>query len=342
MKTPLASTSSEADRANWWQRHRLGAFVIKRLLAALGTTLAVSILVFAAIIVLPGDVVESVLGRNASAKQTAAVRAELTGGLPPWRQYLSFLDGITHGDLGLSTAALVSGQRVPVSELIGPALWHSMVLALVAMVFFIPIMVILGLTAGLKPGSRRDNVISTGSLAAGALPEYFVAAVLIAVFFTQLNWLPPVSSVRSGTSIFAAPDHLILPVATLLIVSLAFGSRQLRSSVANILNQDYVTFAQLNGYSRRQIIRRYILPNSLGPTVQIVAQQLAYVLTGIVIVETVFNYPGIGNMLVRSINAQDVQLTLVIATILAALGIFINLLADIVAILIDPVVRTSL
>ena len=330
------------ERSSLVQRHRLLVYIGKRLAALIATVIVASALTYTAIMVLPGDVVTAVLGKNATPEQVAVLRESIEGGQGVVARYFGFLGGFVHGDFGYSTAGLVNGQKIPVSDLIGPAMKNSLILAGIALVLFLPLMFILGLTAGLKPGSRRDTIISSSSLAVGALPEYFVAAVLIAVFFNQLDWFPPVSSIGVGTPVLDAPDRLVLPIVTLLMVSLAFGSRQLRSSVANILTQDYVTFAELNGFSRRKIIRSYILPNAIGPTVQIVAQQMLYLLTGIVIVETVFNYPGIGNLFVRSINAQDIQMTLVIATILAVVGITINLLADVIALLVDPVVRTSL
>lgn len=339
---PTAPQAPANTKSTFAGRHRVLVYVAKRLAATVGAVVAASALVYTAIIILPGDVVEAVLGKNAHTANAEAIRQQIEGNHGVVGRYFVFLGNFLTGDFGYSTVGLISGKKEPVSDLVFPALQHSVALALVTMVLFIPIMLVLGLTAGLKPGSKRDTVISSGSLAIGALPEYFVAALLIGVFFNKLDWLPPVSSVDPAAPIFGQPSRLVLPVATLLIVSLAFGSRQLRSSVANILSQDYVTFAQLNGYSRGKIIRRYILPNAIGPTIQIVAQQLLYLLTGIVIVETVFNYPGVGNLFVRSINVQDIQMTLVIATLLATIGILINLVADVVALLVDPVVRTSL
>lgn len=337
-----AAGPNRADDLGFWQRHRLAYYIVKRIGAGLATMLVASILTFTAIILLPGDVVQSVLGRNANPDQVAILRHQLSGGLPPWEQYLKFLGNFLRGDLGNSTTGLVQGRNVSVGGVVGPALWHSAVLAIIALILFVPIMITLGVLAGLKPGSPRDTVISVGSLSLGAVPEFFIGTVLIAIFFDALGWLPPVSSAQSGSSVFAHPSGLVLPIATLLLVSLAFGSRQLRSSVANILSQDYVTFAQLNGYSRSRIIRRFILPNALGPTVQIVAQQMQYLLAGIVIVESVFNYPGIGNQVVHALGGQDVQETLVISTILAGINILINLVADVVAVLLVPAVRTSL
>jgi peptide/nickel transport system permease protein len=342
MSDEAAVIERPATAPAFWQRHRFAAYVCRRIAAGVATVLAASVVIFVALLILPGDVVDAVLGRSASPQAVKLLEQQLNGGLPAWQRYFRFLGDFFRGDFGYTTAGIVQGRKISVSDIVGPALVHSAVLAVITLVLFVPIMIGLGLAAGLKPNSLRDNAISVTSLAAGSVPEFFIGTVLIAVFFDQLNWFPPVSSIPAGVSVFAHPNALVLPIATLLIVSLSFGSRQLRSSVASILAQDYVTLARLNGYSQRTIIRHYILPNALAPTVQIVAQQLQYLVAGIVIVETVFNYPGIGNTLVRAVGAQDVQLVLVISMILATIYIAINLLADIVAILLDPVQRTSL
>lgn len=323
------------------QRHGLGVYIGRRVLIGVLTTLVTSALIYVAIVALPGNVVEAVLGKNATPKQVADLERQINGGLPPWERYFKFIGNLLTGHLGNSTAALVQGNNVPVADTVLPALGHSAALALVTLVLFVPIMIALGLLAGLKPGSPRDSAITTGALSIGALPEFFIGTVLIAVFFNQFNLLPPVSVISQGDSVFANPKALVLPVLTLLLTSVGFGSRLLRASVAEIISQDYVTMARLNGYSERSIIRKYLLPNALAPTVQIVAQQLQYLIGGIIVVESVFNFPGIGNILVRSIASQDTQQILVIATILAAAYILINLLADIICVFLDPKVRTS-
>ena len=339
VQVPAAAT--EPVRLSLRQRHPLGSYISRRIGIGVLTTLVTSALIYIAIVALPGNVVESVLGKNATPKQVAALEYEITGGLPVWERYLKFLGNLLTGHLGNSTAALVQGNKVSVSDTVLPALGHSATLALITLILFVPIMIVLGLLAGLKPGSPRDSAITTGALSIGALPEFFIGTVLIAVFFNQLNLLPPVSVISQGQSIFSNPKALVLPVATLLLTSVGFGSRLLRASVAEIISQDYVTMARLNGYSERAIIRKYLLPNALAPTVQIVAQQLQYLIGGIIVVESVFNFAGIGNTLVRSIASQDTQQILVIATILAAAYIFINLVADIICVFLDPKVRTS-
>lgn len=340
--TDLVKPPVQTDRASLRHRHPLGLYVVKRALAGIATTFAASILIFAATTVLPGDVIAIVLGKNASPDRVAALTKQLNGGLPPWERYLKFVGKLLSGDLGDSTAGLVQGDHTSVSSIISSAFEHSAVIAILTLVLFIPIMLVFGLTAGLRAGSARDNVISVGSLAIGALPEFLVGTVLIELFFDKLGWLPPISSVAENASVFANPKGLVLPIATLLLVSLSFGSRQLRASVAEIVSQDYVLTARINGYSKAAIVRKYVLPNALAPTVQIVAQQMQYLIAGIIVVESVFNYPGIGHVLVSAISVQDTQEILVISTILAALYISINLLADVICVLLDPRVRTTI
>ncbi len=336
-----AQPADAPARLSLRQRHALGFYIGRRVVVALLTTFITSILIYIAIIALPGNVVQAVLGKNATKEQTAAIERQLSGGLPLWERYFKFLGNLLTGHLGDSTAALVQGNKVAVSSTVVPALEHSAVLAVITLIVFVPIMIVLGVLAGLKPGSPRDSAITTGALSVGALPEFFIGTVLIALFFDQFNLLPPVSIIAQGSSVLSNPKGLVLPVATLLLTSVGFGSRLLRASVAEIVSQDYVTMARINGYSERAIILKYVLPNALAPTVQIVAQQLQYLIGGIIVVESVFSFPGIGNDLVRAIQSQDTQQILVIATILAAIYIFINLIADVICVFLDPKVRTS-
>ena len=243
---------------------------------------------------------------------------------------------------GYSTAGLVQGEKVSVGSIIGPAFAHSAVLALITMLLYIPMVLIIGLVAGMRAGSKRDTAISVTSLAVSSLPEFLVGTLLIVIFFYNLGLLPPVSTIAPGSTPFSNVKILVLPVLTLLLVSLAFGSRVLRACVADIVSQDYVVLARIHGYKKRRIVVRYVLPNALPPTVQLMAQQLQYLIGGLVIVESVFDYPGIGTALVNAISVHDVQVVMVISLILAAFYVFVNVVADVVAILLDPRVRTTI
>ena len=255
---------------------------------------------------------------------------------------VSTFQNLLTGDLGVSTVSVVQGTNTSVATVVGPAFGRTSVLVLITIVLFVPMMIGLGLLAGLRPGSPRDTAVSSTTLAISALPEFLIGTLLILLFFNVLDVLPPISTIPAGESTWANLDLLVLPCATLLLLGIAFGSRQLRASVAEVVSQDYVLTARINGYPWRQIVWRYVLPNAIVPSIQIIAQQLQFFVGGIIVTETVFSYPGIGSVLVRSITNQDTQQLVVIATITAAIYIAINVLADVLAALIDPKVRTSL
>ena len=325
-------------------RHRfpLTFYALRRVLAGIVTVLIASILIFAAITLLPGNVAEIILGKNATPQSVATIEHQLNQGLPAWERYTHFLGNLANGDLGYSTAGLVQGEKVSVGSIIGPAFGHSAVLAVITMLLYIPMVLILGLVAGMRAGSKRDTAISVTSLAISSLPEFLVGTLLIVTFFYKLGLLPPVSTIEPGGTPFSNVNILVLPVLTLLLVSLAFGSRVLRACVADIVSQDYVVLARIHGYKKRRIVLRYVLPNALPPTVQLMAQQLQYLIGGLVVVESVFDYPGIGTALVNAISVHDVQVVMVISLILAAFYVFVNVVADVVAILLDPRVRTTI
>ena len=339
---PAAAAGGVPQRIGLRHRYPLALLIVRRILAGVVTLLVATVLIFLALLVLPGDVAAVVLGRNATPELLAQVQQQLGTGEPLYRRYLTFLSHLVTGDLGESTAGLVQGVHTPLSTVVGPAFANSAILAAVTMILFVPMALGLGLWSGVRAYHRADHIISMTSLAIGALPEFLAATALITVFFSWLGWLPPISSIPEGSSPLAHPELITLPILTLLIVSLAFGSRMLRSAVIDVMAQDYVVLARLAGFSERHVLRKYVLPNALIPTIQIFAQQLQYLIGGIIVVEAVFNYPGIGSALVRGIAVRDTQEVLVIATILAAVYITINLVADVVCILLDPKIRTAL
>ena len=318
------------------------AYALRRVLAGLVTLFIASVLIFGCIQILPGNVAEVVLGRSATPERVASLQGELHLNDSLVSRYFHYLGGFLSGNFGDSTAALVQGTHLSVSSVVGPALLNSLLLAVVVLVLFIPLSLLLGFLSGRKAGSVTDHIVSSTTLAIGALPEFLIAIVLIYFLFTQLNLFAPVSGIQPGQSALDAPSSLVLPGLTLLLVSLSFGSRLLRASVVEVLDKEYIAVARMNGFSTRRIYARYLFPNALVPSIQILAQQTQYLLGGIVIVESVFNYPGIGQQLVRAVAVRDVQEIMIIATILSVAYIAINILADIACVLLDPRVRTSL
>jgi len=341
MSTSVAVPTGSPRRVALRRRHPVMTFVIRRVLAGVATLIVATMLIFASMQILPGDVASVVLGRNATPARTAALRADLHLNQPLPARYLTFVGDLVSGNLGNSSAALAQGRTLPVSQVIGVPLRNSVVLAGITIVLYVPLCLLLGTTAGLFAGRKPDHAISLTALSLGAMPEFLVGTVLIVIFFTKLNLLPPVSQIAPGDTPFTHPNALVLPVCTLLAVSVAFGSRLVRASVVEVLREDYVAMARLNGQPRRRVILRYTLRNALGPGIQALAQTVQYLIGGIIVTENVFNYPGIGNKLVQAVSVRDVQVIAVISAILAAIYVATNILADLAVMLAVPKLRTQ-
>ncbi len=320
----------------------LASFVVRRVLAGLVTLLVVSFLIFLATNALPGNVVEVVLGKNATPVRVAALEHQLKLDEPLLARYASWLGGVVHGDLGQSSAQLAQGARsAPIGGLIGTALRNSLVIAAIAALLLLPLSLLAGTVAAVRAGRPADYAVSYTALVLGSLPEFVLGTFLILIFFSQLDLLPPVSLVPPGTSPLDQPNALVLPVLTLLGVSVAFCSRQVRAGVVEALRHDCVTAARLNGIRERRVRWRYALRNALAPSVQSYAQTVQYLLGGIIVVEALFAYPGIGNLLVNAVQTRDVTEVQSIALVLAAAYIVINILSDLVVVLLVPKLRTG-
>jgi peptide/nickel transport system permease protein len=224
---------------------------------------------------------------------------------------------------------------------IATALRNSIVLAGLATLLLAPLTLLAGTLAAKHERSALDYGITYGSLVLGSLPEFVLGTFLVVIFFTQLGLLPPVALVPPGTGPLAHPDALVLPVLTLLIVSLAFSARQVRAGMIHALRQDYVLMARLGGLPERRVLWRYALRNALAPSVQAFAQTVQYLFGGIIVVEALFAYPGIGDLLVNAVQTRDITEVQSIALILAAAYIAINIIADLVVVLLIPKLRTA-
>lgn len=338
----LAGHPPRAARWSLARRHPVLAFLVRRISAGIGTLLVVTVLIYVAVQVLPGNVAQIVLGRTATPQRVAAVQASLHLNRPLPMRYLDWLTGMLTGHFGDSMAALAQGTTVPVWHAIAGPLGNSLVLAGITILAFIPICIVLGTVAALRAGRATDHVISLSALSVSALPEFLVGTLLIVIFFTELNLLPPIASINPGQTPFSDPRHLVLPVLTLLAISTAFGTRLLRASITEVLDEDYVAMARLNGLRERRVVWRYALRNALGPSIQVIAQMIQYLVGGIIITESVFNYPGIGTALVQAVLVRDPQEVSVIAAILAGFYIVVNILADLAVVLVVPRLRTRL
>jgi peptide/nickel transport system permease protein len=322
------------------RRHPLARFVALRVLSGLGTLLVVSVLVFTGTEVLPGDAAGAVLGKNATPAQVREVQAAMGLDRSAPERYLSWLGGVVTGDLGNTAAGYASGSVTTVWSQISGKLSNSLVLAAITTLLLIPLSLLLGVIAAIRAGRPADHAISLTSLAIISLPEFIIGSLLILFFFYYLGLLPPTALVPPGTSPLAHPDALILPVLTLLGASLAASIRMVRAGMVEALQTDYVQMARLQGFRERKVVVRYALRNALGPSVQVFAQNIQYLVGGIIVTEYLFSYPGLGAELVNAVAIRDVREVQSIAILIAAIYIGLNILADLLQVLLVPKLRT--
>jgi len=316
------------------------AFLVRRLIGALLALFVASVLIFVGTAVLPGDAASVVLGRGATPKAVHTLDERMHLDRPLLEQYTSWLGGFVHGDLGDSSVGLAQGQKhAPVWDLISNQVKNSVILALVTALFMIPLSLGLGALAAVYAGRAVDHAVSIGSLAAIALPEFVIGSLLVGVFFVWLDVLPPVALIPPGDNPLSHPEKLVLPVATLLLASLAAGIRMVRAGMVEVLQTEYVQTARLNGLAERWVLWRYAMRNALAPSVQVLAQNLQWLIGGIIITENVFAYPGIGTTLVTAVGNRDLTLVQSVAMMIAVVYVFLNLLADLIVMLLVPKLR---
>ncbi|MDX6350389.1 MAG: peptide/nickel transport system permease protein [Streptomyces sp.] len=326
----LPSRAPVASPARAWTR-----WVLRRLALAVLTLWLISLLVFAATHLL-GDPAQAILGRSATPDRLAALRSQLGLDRSAVSQYLSWLGGAVTGDFGTSLAS-----RGPVATLIGPRVLNSAVLVAVAAAVIAPLSVLLALIAARRHGRAADNALQVGMLTVAALPEFVIGILLVALFSTTvLKWLPSVSVGTSGHP-WGNPEAMVLPVATLVLAVVPYVSRILRATLIEVLESDYVEMARLKGVPERLAVRRHALGNAVVPAVQVMALQLAWLAGGIVVVESVFRYPGIGTELVDAVRNRDIPVIQALALLIAAVYVVVNLIADVVTILVTPRLRTE-
>jgi peptide/nickel transport system permease protein len=303
------------------------------------TLFLVSLVVFAATQALPGDTARAILGREAANKDRyEALRKQLGLDKPMTEQYLSWLGGIVKGDLGNSLA-----QDASVTSLIGRRVANTFTLVFIAALLSIPISLLLGSLTALRRDSKFDVTITIGSLSLAALPEFVIGIILLLVFATQVfKVLPAVSHVDPDVPIIQQLNLFILPAITLTLAVAPYITRILRASTIEVLESEYVMMARLKGLPERIVLNRHALPNALAPALQVTALNLAWLAGGVVVVETVFNFPGIGSLLVDSVKNRDMPMVQAICLIIAAVYVLANLTADILTILVSPRLRTGL
>jgi len=298
----------------------------------------VSIVVFAATQALPGDAARAILGRNATPDSLKALREQLHLNQPLIVQYLTWAGGLLHGDAGMSLAA-----QEPVTTLIGDRIVNSAFLVLCSGLISIPLSILIGSYAALRRDKTFDVVASLATLVFAALPEFVVGVALVILLATTvLQVFPAVSMIAPGTPPWDEPQAIVLPTLTLVLAVTPYVARIMRASMVEVLESDYVEMARLKGLPESVVIRRHALPNALGPTFQVIALNLAYLAGGVIVVEFVFNYAGIGGALRDAVAARDLPVIQALAMLIAGLYVVLNLLADIGTILVTPRLRTRL
>jgi peptide/nickel transport system permease protein len=324
-------------------RHPFLQFLARRLATAILTLWVVSIFIFVATNVLPGNVADVVLGHNATPARIQMFNARMGYDHPMIERYFTWMVGILNGDFGKSAVAvaLAQAQTSVTSTLVSPLL-NSLILGSITALLLVPLTLLLGAIAGIYARRSPDFIISTPALILGGLPEFVTGTLLIFIFFGVLNWLPPTSGFSPGQSPFAHVGRLVLPVLTLLGVALGAGIRQVRVGMIETLQKDYVRFARLNGIPERWVLFRYALRNALAPSVQIIAQNIQYLFGGIIVVESIFDYPGIGQYIVNAVLARDTAKVEAAAIVIAALYTLINIAADFIVVLLVPKLRAPI
>jgi peptide/nickel transport system permease protein len=318
-------------------RHPLLGFLGRRLLLGALTLLLVSIVVFAATQILPGDAARAVLGRSATPERLEALRLQLHLDRPALTQYWIWLSGLFAGDLG---ASLVTPQGI--YQLAAPRIANSFTLLVITGAVGVPLAIAFGIAAAMRHNRPFDTSVSVAALAMAAVPEFVIGIGLIILFATVvLHWLPPVSLVFPGHSLWATPRILVLPVLTLVIAVFPYIFRMMRSSMIEVLESEYIEMARLKGIAQRRLILRHALPNAIAPTVQVVALTFAYLAGGVVVVEYVFGFPGIGQGLVSAVFTRDIPMIQFITVLLAAFYVAVNIAADVIAVLVTPRLRTG-
>ncbi len=330
---PVAAPKGRHGAVAWlsWLARRLG-------LAAL-TLWLVSVLVFVATTAL-GDPVRAILGKDygADKARVAQLTAELNLDQPLVSRYLEWLGGLLGGDLGTSIA---SGREV--SELITNNVVNTLVLVLLAAVVMIPLAFGVAMISAHYRRRRGDTVIQTVLLTLAGLPEFVIGILLVALFSTTVfQVLPAVTLSSPGVRPWTSPEGMILPLATLVLAVAPYVSRIVRSTLLEVLDSDYVELARLKGIPERVVMRKHALLNAIVPGIQVIALQLAWLAGGVVIVETIFNYPGIGFQLVDSVRNHDVPMVQALSMIIAGVYVAVNLVADLVSILLTPRARTAI
>lgn len=308
--------------------------VAQRVALGILLLLAVSVLIFAGTQILPGDVAQAILGQSATPESLANLREQLGLNQPAYVRYFQWLGGVLTGDLG---TAMSSGQDIATS--IKGRLWNTLFLAFWAAIVAVPLAIILGLIAVRYRNGWVDKLISGLALASTSFPEFFIGYVLVYFFAVKWQIFPGISTVYDGMPFGERMQAIALPAAALTLVVLAHMMRMTRAAILNVMQSAYVETAELKGLSAFNVIRKHAFPNAIAPIINVVMLNLAYLIVGVVVVEVIFVYPGMGQYLVDHVTKRDVPVVQAVGLIFAAVYISLNIIADIAAIVANPRLR---
>ena len=311
-------------------------YLIRRFTLIIVTLALISLAIFAIVEILPGDVAKMMLKQTATEESLHRLRLEL-GLYRPWHErYLEWVGGVIRGDWGTSYV-----MKIPIGDVLQRRIVHSIALAAFTLVLGIPLAVIAGVWAGIRPDTLGDRVVSILGMVGISLPEFVTGVALMLTLSSWLHLLPPSSFMLPGEAPWSRPQILVMPALTLTVVLFAYIMRMTRANVIEVMNAPYVRTAILKGIPMRQVIRRHVLPNSMLPTITIIAANMGYMLGGLIIVENVFAYPGLGQLLLWSIQQRDFPMLESIVMLIAGTYAFSNLLADLSYAALDPRIRVG-
>ena len=311
-------------------------YLIRRLSLIAVTLWVISFAIFAIVEILPGDVAKMMLKQNATEESLHMLREQLGLYRPWYERYFEWIWGVLRGDWGTSYV-----MGVAVSEVLGRRIVHSVSLAAFALVFGIPFAVMAGVWAGIRPDTLGDRIVSIVGMIGISLPEFVTGVIFMLVIASWLDLLPPSSIMMPGERQWTRPAILVMPALTLTVVMFAYIMRMTRANVIEVMGSSYVRTAILKGIPLRQVIRRHVLPNSMLPTITIIAANMGYMLGGLIIVENVFAYPGLGQLLLWSIQQRDFPMLESLVMLIAGTYAISNLLADLSYAALDPRIRVT-
>ncbi|MDR6266191.1 MULTISPECIES: ABC transporter permease [Rhodobacterales] len=314
--------------------HPILKLLVQRIALSLLLLLAASAMIFIGTQILPGDVAQSILGQSATPEALANLRTELGLNDPPITRYFNWLFSAMQGDLG---TALTNGRDI--AESLGARLKNTMFLAFWAAVISVPLAIFLGLLAVRYQNRWPDKLISAVTLTSISIPEFLIGYVLMYFISVKMGWFTSVSTIYDSMSLGEKLNAIALPVTVLTLVVLAHMMRMTRAAILNVMQSAYIETAELKGLSMFNIIRKHAFPNAIAPIVNVVMLNLAYLVVGVVVVEVVFVYPGMGQYLVDHVSKRDVPVVQACGLIFAAVYIGLNMIADIVSILANPRLR---